>query len=258
MVQNNSANSSGKLSGKTALVTGGNSGIGLATAQLFEAEGAQVILTASTDRSYAKAAAELGTRFEVVQTDVAKESDLDRLFATIKSNYGNLDVVVANAGVAFFRPTEASDAAFFDQLFKINVHGVYFTVAKALPLLNPRSSVILTGSSSSIKGMPGASVYSATKAAIRSFARTWTAEIPVERARFNVLSPGPIDTPIFEKMGLSKEQADAMTRQIIPQIPARRIGSAEEMAKVCLFLATDDSSFVMGAEIFADGGLSQI
>jgi NAD(P)-dependent dehydrogenase (short-subunit alcohol dehydrogenase family) len=247
-----------KLENKVALITGGNSGIGLATAQLFKEQGAQVIITARSQETYEKAKRELGSQFDVVQTDVSKLAELDRLYAHIKAKYGKLDVLFANAGVSNFRPTPDVDADFFDWHFNTNVKGLYFTVAKALPLLNSGASVILTASVASIKGLPNQSVYAATKAAVRSFARTWTAEIPSEKARFNVLSPGPIETPIFGKMGLPREQWDGLVAFIKSAVPAHRFGSSREMANVALFLASSDSSYILGTDIFADGGFGQV
>tara|TARA_B110001454_G_C12723218_1_gene435908 strand:- start:23417 stop:24166 length:750 start_codon:yes stop_codon:yes gene_type:complete len=247
-----------KIENKIALVTGGNSGIGLATAQLFKEEGAKVIITARSKATFEKAQKELGDQFDIVQTDVSQLTDLDRLYNHIKTKYGKLDILFANAGIANFRPTSDVDAAHFDAQFNTNVKGLYFTVAKALPLLNDGSSVILNASVAAQKGIPGSSVYSATKAAVRSFARSWTAEIPASRARFNVLSPGPIETPIFDKMGMSTEQVDAFSSGIKATIPARRFGKPREMATVALFLASSDSSFLHGADILADGGLGQI
>lgn len=247
-----------KIENKIALVTGGNSGIGLATAQLFKEEGAQVIITARSKSSFEKAQKELGSQFDVVQTDVSQSGELDRLYSHIKSKYGKLDILFANAGVANFRPTSDVDMEHFDTQFNTNVKGLYFTVAKALPLLNDGSSVILNASVVANKGMAGSSVYSATKAAVRSFARSWTAEIPAAKARFNVLSPGPIETPIFSKTGMSSEQVDAFTSNLKTTIPAGRMGKPREMATVALFLASADSSYLHGADILADGGLGQI
>jgi NAD(P)-dependent dehydrogenase (short-subunit alcohol dehydrogenase family) len=248
----------GKLNGKVALVTGGNSGIGLATAKLFKAEGANVIITARSSETFAKANKELGGQFEVVQTDVSRLSDLDNLFKSVKQKFGGIDILFANAGVALFRPTVESDADFFDNQFNTNVRGLYFTVSKALPILKPGSSVILNASVVATKGIAGASVYAATKAAVRSFARSWTAEIPASLARFNVLSPGPIETPIYGKMGMPKDHLDAFATDMIGKVPAKRFGSADEMAKVALFLASNDSAYVLGADIVADGGYGQI
>lgn len=247
-----------KLDGKTALVTGGNSGIGLATAKLFREQGAKVVITARSAETFAKAKAEYGSVFDVVQTDVSRLDDLDRLYQHIKSKHGGLDVVFANAGIALFMPTAQVTEQFFDSQFNTNVRGLYFTVAKALPLLRKGSSVILNASVVSGKGMAGASVYAATKAAVRSFARSWTAEIPVDQARFNVLSPGPIETPIFGKMGLPADQMHGFAESIKASVPAKRFGSAEEMASVVLFLASSDSSYVSGADIVADGGFGQV
>ena len=247
-----------KLENKVALITGGNSGIGLATAELFRAEGATVIVTARSNETFQKAKAELGAKFDVVQADVSDPKQLDQLFAGIKTKYGKIDVLFANAGIAQFRPTSDVDEAHFDTQFDTNVRGLYFTVQKAIPLLRGGSSVILNASVVQLKGIPGASVYAATKAAVRSFARTWTAEIPADVARFNVLSPGPIETPIYGKMGLSAEQKDAFAADTVSKLPAKRFGTADEMAKVALFLASEDSSYVRGADIFADGGLGQV
>lgn len=243
-----------KLNGKIALITGGNSGIGLATARLYKAEGAQVIITASSAKSFEKAKLELGQDFDVVQTDVSKLDELDNLYAHIKAKYGKLDVLFANAGIAQFAPTIEASPEHFDQQFNINVKGLYFSVSKALPLLSKGSAVVLTASVVGIKGFPGSSVYSATKAAVRSFARTWTAEIPVDQVRFNVLSPGPIETPIFGKMGMTEEHKTGMASTV----PMKRFGNPDEMANVALFLASADSSYIAGAEIFADGGFGQI
>lgn len=244
----------GKLANKVALVTGGNSGIGLATAKLFREEGAKVIVTARSKETFEKAQKELGSYFDVVQADVSKLDEIEKLYAHIKTKYGKFDILFANAGVAAFSSTVEASGEFFDNQFNTNVKGLYFTVAKALPHLNSGSSVVLNASVVSIKGFPGSSVYSATKAAVRSFARSWTAEIPVDQVRFNVVSPGPIETPIFDKMGMPKDQFQEM----VAQLPIKRAGKPEELAKTVLFLASSDSSYVVGAELFADGGFGQI
>lgn len=243
-----------KLQNKIALVTGGNSGMGLATARLYKEQGAQVIITARSSETFHKAQKELGKDFDVVQTDVAKPEDLERLYAHIKAKYGRLDVLFANAGIGKFSPTVETSPALFDEVFNTNVRGLYFTVARALPLLSKGSSVILNASTLANKGMAGSSVYSATKAAVRSFARSWTAEIPVEQVRFNVLSPGPVETPIYEKVGMD-EQGKA---HLASGVPAKRFGTPDEMAKVALFLASSDSSYIAGADIVADGGFAQV
>ncbi len=247
-----------KLNGKVAVITGGNSGIGLATAKTFLDNGAKVVITARSKDTYAKAKAEFGDNFSVIQTDVSKVEDLDRLYSEVKTKYGKIDILFANAGVALFKPTLEIDPAFFDNQFNTNVRGLFFTVAKALPLMNEGSSVILNASVVSSKGIAGASVYSATKAAVRSFARSWTAEIPVSKVRFNVLSPGPIETPIYSKMGMAAADVAAFGEHMMGMVPAKRFGTAQEMANVALFLASKDSSYIAGADIMADGGYSQV
>lgn len=244
----------GKLTNKVALITGGNSGIGLATAKLFKEEGATVIVTARSKETFEKAQKELGQIFDVVQADVSKLEDLDRLYAHVKEKYGKFDILFANAGIAAWMPTSETTPEFFDNHFNTNVRGLYFSVAKALPYLNSGSTVVLTSSVVSIKGFANNSVYSATKAAVRSFARTWTAEIPVDQVRFNVLSPGPIETPIQDKMGMTEETKKGLGEMM----PIKRQGRPEEMAKAALFLASSDSSYVVGADLFADGGFGQI
>jgi NAD(P)-dependent dehydrogenase (short-subunit alcohol dehydrogenase family) len=247
-----------KLQNKIALITGGNSGIGLATAKLFKEEGAQVIITARSAETYEKAKKEYGSHFEVVQADVSKIDEIDKLFNHIKAKHGRLDVLFANAGIANFLPTNETTPEFFDNHFNTNVKGLYFTVQKALPILSQGSTVVLNASVVGIKGFAGSSVYSATKAAVRSFARTWTAEIPIDQVRFNVLSPGPIDTPIIGKMGGDEAQRDERAQQLGAITPIKRLGRPEEMAKAALFLASQDSSYVAGIELFADGGFGQI
>lgn len=244
----------GKLTNKVALITGGNSGIGLATAKLFREEGARVIVTARSAETYEKAKKELGQYFDVVQADVSKLEDIDRLYDHVQKTYGKFDILFANAGIAGWAPTTETSQEFYDNIFDTNVKGLYFTVAKALPFLNKGSAVVLTSSVVSIKGFANSSVYNASKAAVRSFARTWTAEIPVDQVRFNVLSPGPIETPIQDKMGMTQETKDHLANVV----PMKRQGRAEEMATAALFLASSDSSYVAGADLFADGGFGQV
>lgn len=251
-------NSSKKLQGKIALITGGNSGIGLATAELFHQHGAKVIVTARSAETYKKATSEYGHLFDVVQCDVSNLSELDRLFKYIADKYTFLDVVFANAGIAKFLPTSSVDSAFYDELMSTNLKGAYFTVAKALPMLRDGSSVILNSSGVAVSGLAGSSVYSATKAALRSFARTWTAEIPPSRTRFNVVAPGLIATPIQGKLGLSEEQQKEFAEGLMANVPAKRVGQAIEIANVALFLASDDSSYIVGANIAADGGFTSV
>ena len=247
-----------KLVGKIALVTGGNSGIGLASAKLFVEHGAKVIVTARSSESFAEAKKEFGTVLDIVQCDVSDLAALDSLYAYIKQKYQRLDVVFANAGIAEFRPTAETDEAMFYRMMNTNVKGVYFTVAKALPLLSEGSSVLLNGSGIADKGVPGSSVYASTKAALRSFVRTWTAEISPAKTRFNVLSPGLTETPSMRRRGLNEEQVSAARAAFASKIPAKRTAASEEMASVALFLASSDSSYVCGADIVADGGYSQV
>ena len=247
-----------KLKNKVALITGGNSGIGLATAKLFKDQGADVIITARSNETYEKAKAEYDNDFTIIQADVTKLEDIDKLYQQIKTNHKGIDILFSNAGVAAFQPTLEFNPESYDRIFDTNVKGLFFSVSKGLPLMNKGASVILTGSIAAHKGFLGGTVYGATKVAIRSFARSWTAEIPVSDARFNVLSPGPIETPIYAKMGMPAEQMEAFSTDIQSRTPAGRFGSSEEMAKVALFLASTDSSYISGAEIMADGGFAQV
>ncbi len=250
--------SSNKLDGKIALVTGGNSGMGLVTAQRFVAEGAHVFITGRRQKDLDAAAAQIGRNVTAVQGDVANLADLDRLFATIKSEKGRLDVVFANAGIGEFVPLDQITEEHYDRIFDANVKGLLFTVQKALPLLAPGASIILNASVAGAKGIAAASVYSASKAAVRSFARAWTLDLKGRDVRVNVISPGPIQTPIMAKVTGSEESAKAMAEQMAQGVPLGRIGQSEEIASVALFLASSESSFVNGAEIFVDGGLAQV
>ena len=240
-----------KLEGKTAVITGGTEGIGLATAKLFVKEGAYVFVTGRRQKELDEAVKAIGTNVSGVQGDVAQLADLDRLYETV-SKKGRIDIVFANAGVGEFVPFGAVTEEHFDKLFGINVRGTLFTVQKALPLLNDGGSIILNGSVASVKGTAAFGVYAASKAAIRSFVRTWTTDLKDRRIRSNVVSPGPIDTPLA-----SRQSADVIAR-IVSTIPMGRMGEPEEVAKVALFLASDDSSFVTGIELFVDGGRAQI
>jgi NAD(P)-dependent dehydrogenase (short-subunit alcohol dehydrogenase family) len=246
----------GKLDGKVALVTGGNSGIGLAAAKRFVSEGAFVFVTGRRQAELDAAVAELGRNAVGVQGDVSKLADLDRLAATIAEEKGGLDVVFANAGIAEAAPLEAVTEEHFDRHFDANVKGVLFTVQKTLPLLRPGASIILTSSIVGSKGLPGRSVYSATKAALRSFARTWTAELKERRIRVNVVSPGSIDTPGLR--GLVNTDGAGLERAFRDRVPLGRVGRPEEIAAAVTFLASDESSYVAGIELFVDGGLAQV
>lgn len=247
-----------KLENKIALITGGNSGIGLATSKLFYEEGAKVIITASSKESYEKAKFEYGSLFDIVQTDVTKNLDLDRLFDHIKTKYHGLDILFANAGILKFRPFIEINEDLYDLQFNTNLRSLFFTVQKAVPILNLNSSVILNSSTIGNMGISGFSTYCATKAAIRSFARSWTAEIPSEKARFNVLSPGLTETSILNKTGLQPDKLQHLSESLKLNIPAKRFGTAEEIAKVVLFLATPDSSYILGSEIISDGGWGNV
>ncbi|MER6103199.1 glucose 1-dehydrogenase [Streptomyces sp. NPDC001832] len=241
----------GKLQGKTAVITGGTTGIGLATAKLFVREGAYVFITGRRQKELDEGVQAIGGNASGIQGDVAEPADLDRLYETVKAK-GRIDIVFANAGLSESASLEDVTEEHFDKIFDINVKGVLFTVQKALPLLNDGASIILTGSVASAKGTPEFSVYGASKAAIRNFVRGWTVELKDRRIRSNVLSPGPIETPL-----LAAQPQDAVER-IASTIPMGRMGEPDEVAKAALFLASDDSSFVTGIELFVDGGRAQI
>src|SRR5712671_4991503 len=248
----------GKLEGKIALVTGGNSGIGLATAKRFASEGAHVFITGRRDGELAAAVKEIGKNVTGVQGDVSKLGDLDRLFSQIKQEKGKLDVVFANAGVAKYTPFGQITEELYDSIFDINVKGLLFTVQKALPLLPDGASIILNASIVASKGLPSISVYSATKAAVRSFARTWTTDLKHRRIRVNAISPGWIDTPGLSDL-LDATEADEQSRAMIKSlVPLGRLGTSDEIAKAVVFLASDDSSYVTGTQLFADGGFAQV
>jgi NAD(P)-dependent dehydrogenase (short-subunit alcohol dehydrogenase family) len=248
----------GKLDGKIALVTGGNSGIGLAAAKRFVSEGAYVFITGRREKELAAAVKEIGRNVTGVQGDVSSLADLDRLFAQIKQEKGRLDIVFANAGVARFAPFGTITEELFDSTFDINVKGLLFTVQKALPLLKDGASVILNASIVGSKGLPANSVYSATKAAIRSFARTWTTDLKARKIRVNVVSPGAIDTPGLSDLMASSETGAERLKMISSAVPMGRLGTADEVAKAVVFLASDDASYVTGAELFVDGGFAQV
>ena len=248
-----------KLAGKIALVTGGTSGLGLATAKRFVAEGAQVVVTGRRPAELDAAVKELGGRASGVRGDVSVLADLDRLYATIRATHGRLDVLFANAGGGSFLPLGEITEAQFDKSFGINVKGTLFTVQKALPLMAAGGSVVLNGSMVSVKGVPGFSVYAATKAALRSFARTWAADLRGRNIRVNVVSPGVVVTPAYKnELGLSDEQIKEFEAQGAAAAPLGRAGTPDEIAKAVVFLASDDSSYVTGADLFVDGGAAQV
>ena len=252
------AKHAGKLEGKIALITGGNSGIGLATAKQFVNEGAYVFITGRRKAELAAAKKQIGKNVTAIQGDVSNLDDLDRLFAQIKKEKGNIDIVFANAGVARYAPLGTITEDFFDSIFDINVKGVLFTVQKSLPLLRDGGSIILNASIVATKGLSANSVYSATKAAVRSFARTWTTDLKDRRIRVNAVSPGPIDTPGLSELLASSETGEQRKKMISTTVPLGRFGRSEEIAKAVVFLASDDASYITGVELFVDGGFAQV
>jgi NAD(P)-dependent dehydrogenase (short-subunit alcohol dehydrogenase family) len=247
-----------RLQGKVAVVTGANSGIGLASAKRFAEEGAKVFMTGRRKDQLDGAVREVGGDARGVQGDIANLADLDRLYEIVKAEAGHLDIVFANAGGGEFAPLGAITEEHYDRTFDINVKGTLFTVQKALPLLKDGSSVILTGSTAGSTGTPAFSVYAATKAAIRSFARNWIIDLASRGIRINVLAPGATSTPGWHGLADSEEMEKEMVRQTLASIPLGRMGDPREIANAALFLASDESSFVNGCELFADGGSAQI
>ncbi|HEY1791086.1 MAG TPA: glucose 1-dehydrogenase [Verrucomicrobiae bacterium] len=253
-----STNNGKKLAGKIAVITGGSSGIGLATAKLFVEEGAYVFITGRRQAELNKAKAEIGKNVTAVQGDVAELSDLDNLYAAVKSEKGAVDIVVANAAIGKMASTRDVTPEHYDKTFNVNARGSFFTVQKALPLLRNGGSIVMVSSVANVKGIPVYVTYSATKAAMRSFVRSWAADFKDRGIRANTLSPGPIDTPILEMNEGSKEQADALKAQFAQAVPLGRLGRPEEIARAILFLASDDSSFITGIDLAADGGMTQV
>ena len=249
----------GKLEGKIAVITGGNSGIGLATAEAFVAEGAHVYITGRRQERLDAAVARIGRNVIGVQGDVANLADLDRLYAQIERERGCVDVVFANAGIGNqIAPLGSITAEQFDLTFNINVRGLLFTVQKALRLMQKGGSILLNSSIASVKGLAASSVYSASKAAVRSLARCWTSDLKDRGIRVNVIAPGYTETPIFETLDWSKEQFDAVKDSITPAIPLGRWGRPEETAKAAVFLASSDSSYLAGIELYVDGGVVSV
>jgi len=245
---------SGKLEGKVAVVTGGNSGIGLATAKRFVAEGAYVFITGRRQAELDAAVKEIGQNVVGVQGDVAQLADLDKLYATVKAKAGRIDILFANAGIAELAPLGEITEEQFDRMFNINVKGLLFTVQKALPLMPEGASIILNASIVASIGMEAFSVYSATKAAVRSFARTWTTDLKARKIRVNVISPGVVPTEGYSALG-DEDQLKQFAAKMAAEIPLGRVGQPDEIAKAVVFLASDDSSFVAGAELVVDGGM---
>ena len=255
-----------KLEGKVAVITGGSSGIGLATAQRFVSEeGAYVFITGRRQSELDTAVRQIGKNnnnntVTGVQGDVSNLADLDRLYATVKEQKGHIDILFANAGIGEFAPLGEITEAHFDKTFGVNVKGLLFSVQKALPLFQDGrgGSIILNASIASSKGFETSTIYSATKAAVRSFARTWTVDLKQRKIRVNAISPGPIDTPIFSSTIQTEEQIEQIKNSLVASVPMGRMGSPDEVDKAVSFLASDDSSYVTGIELFVDGGMAQI
>jgi NAD(P)-dependent dehydrogenase (short-subunit alcohol dehydrogenase family) len=246
------------LRNKVAVITGGSSGIGLATARRFVAEGARVFIVGRRKDELDKAIAEIGGNVTAVQADMAKLDDIERLYRFIGEQGLRIDIVFANAAFVEIAPTVAVSPEHFDKTFDTNARGVYFVVQKALPLLNDGGRIIVTGATGKERNSQNRGTYSATKAALRSFVRTWTAELKDRRIRANMLSPGPVETPIIDGLFTSKEDADKFKAQFGAMIPLGRIGQPEEIAAAALFLASDESSFVAGIDLLVDGGLTAV
>ena len=247
-----------KLEGKFALITGGNSGIGLATAKTFVAEGARVAITGRDPKTLQAARKELGPDALVVQSDAGDLKQIDQLFSQIKKHFGALDILFANAGIGRFKSIAETTEEIFDQIFDINVKGVFFTVQKAIPLLRPGASVILDASIGARIGRPGAAAYAASKAAVRTFARNFSADLAPLGIRVNAVSPGMIATPIWTRDRAGAKLDKALEQHLSRSVPADRLGAPEEVAQVVLFLASDDSRFMLGSEIVIDGGMTEL
>ncbi|MGV8997566.1 MAG: SDR family NAD(P)-dependent oxidoreductase [Parvibaculaceae bacterium] len=249
---------SGKLEGKVAVVTGANSGIGLGIAKRFAAEGAHVFITGRRQNELDAAVKEIGRNVTAVKSDISKLGDLDHLYEVVKKDKGHIDILVANAGGGTFGPLGAISEENFDTTFGINVKGTLFTVQKALPLLKNGASVILTGSTAAVTGSAGFSVYGASKAAIRSFARNWIIDLKDRHIRVNVLVPGPTSTPGFHGIAANEEEDRQFVAAMSAAVPLGRLAHPDEIAAAALFLASDEASFVNGSELYADGGQAQI
>ena len=247
-----------KFNGKIAVVTGGNSGIGLATAKELADGGAKVVIAGRDQKTLDSAVEAIGNEAFGVKTDVSKLSDLDNLFKEASDKFGKIDILFVNAGIAKFAPLEQSDEALFDEIVNINFKGSFFTVKNALPYLNEGASIIFTTTVAAKKGMAGASIYAASKSAIHSLTKIFAAELVGRGIRVNAVSPGPIETPIFDRMGAPDEAKKEMKAGITAGVPMKRMGTAEEVAKTVAFLASDDSSFITGVEIDVDGGMGQL
>ena len=247
-----------RLEGKVAVVTGGNSGIGLATAKRFQDEGARVAIAGRSKKTLDEAVKTIGNGVVAVQADVAKLADVDKLYAEVSKKFGKIDVLFVNAGVAKFAPFAETSESLYDEQFDINTKGAYFTIQKAIPFLNDGASIILNTSVVDDLGSPNTSAYAATKAALRSFARTAAAELVGRGIRVNTVAPGPIVTPIFGRTGLPQEAIDDFAKGVLTQVPMKRFGQPEEVAGAVAFLASEDASYITGVEINVDGGMGQV
>ena len=247
-----------KLAGKIAVITGGNSGIGLATAKRFVEEGAHVVITGRREKDLKEAAAFIGRNVTTVAGDVSRLEDLDQLYAVVKEKHGHIDILFANAGGGTVAPLATATESHFDKTFDVNVKGLFFTVQKALPLFKDGGSIILNSSVSNVLGVPAFTAYAASKAAVRSFARGWTMDLKDRKIRVNSMSPGPIETPALENAGLTPEQAEQAAAQFVTQVPMGRRGKPEEIAAAVVFLASDESSYITGVDLAVDGGMAQV
>ncbi len=248
----------GRLQGKVAVITGGNSGIGLATARRFVEEGATVLITGRNQQTLDAVAKELGGKVTAMKADAASPADMQAVYDNVKATHGKLDVLFLNAGVAPVAPFEATTERLFDDLFATNVKGVFFGVQKALGVLANGSSVVINSSTVNKKGMPGFVAYAATKAAVRSFARGMSAELAPKGIRVNCVSPGPIGTPLWSKTGMTEDQTKQAGEGIAKQVPAGRFGTDREVADAVVYLASDESRYVVGADLYVDGGMGQV
>lgn len=247
-----------RLEGKVAVVTGGNSGIGLASAKRLAEEGARVAISGRNQKMLDEAVKIIGHNTLAIQADTSKVADTEKLFKEVAQKLGKIDVVFVNAGIAKFLPLEAVTEEHFDEQFNTNVRGAYFTIQRSVPYLNEGASIILNTSIVSTKGQANTSVYSSTKAALRSFARTTATELIGRGIRVNAVAPGPIETPIFGKTGLPKEAVDEFAKQVTQAVPMKRFGKPEEIASTVAFLASSDSSYITGVELNVDGGMGQL